>query len=480
MTDNFRSNIKNIIQLCNIDETLIIEKDFSIGETTETDITIIFSNAMSNRELINRDILKPLMHYFKGDLPQDSPYEYILKRILPFCIAYIESNTDKIISEIHRGRTVLIVGQRKDAIVLDTIDFIDKGLKEPVLSSAILNSNIDFSSGLLNNTVLIKRYIKDKELTKESFVVGKRSQTDIAIMYLKDVTNKKLIKRLKEKIKNIDVDSVISLGVLGQHIEENPASILPQNYIIDSPEYACKKILDGKIIILMDGCSHCLCVPHVFHEIFRSYDDYIARPIGCNFARIIRMIALVNILTLPATYIALTKFSPVLLSSKFVQPIIVSREGIALSPFLEILIMEIMGEILREGGIRLPVKIGQTLSIIGGIIIGNAAIESNIVSTTALFVVGISICSSFVISGYEISTSVRALKFPIMIMANVFGIIGIVIVWYIIIIYICELEVFGIEYLSLERDKYSQDGVFRKCIKAVTERQKIYKIQKKK
>jgi hypothetical protein len=205
-------------------------------------------------------------------------------------------------------------------------------------------------------------------------------------------------------------------------------------------------------------------------EFFHSVEDYYDRFLVTNAFRIIRFLAVFIVITSAPTYLVLIKFNAELIPVNFLIPIMQSRMDIALSPFLEIFLMEIIIEFLREGGLRLPSKIAQTLSVVGGIIVGDMAVKSKFVSPTTLFVIGISVVASFVTPNYEMSLSIRFIRFPMLILANLLGMLGIALGWFSLIMHLLSLESFGVPYFGINKYKDLQDSVIRVPIWKMKER----------
>ena len=186
-------------------------------------------------------------------------------------------------------------------------------------------------------------------------------------------------------------------------------------------------------------------------QFFQAVEDYTERTVISSFVRLLRIFAAVLVITLPSFYLTLIKFNVELIPIKFVTPIVQSRVGIALTPFLEILAMELVVEFLREGGLRLPTKIAQTLSLVGGIIIGDTAIQSKMVSPTTLLVVGVTVISTFLIPNYDMSLSIRILRFPMLMLANIMGIFGIAVGWFLILVHLSSLDSLGVPYFEFHK-----------------------------
>lgn len=450
MDDKF---VSELIKSATSTESTIIIKDLLIDKNKSTPIVIMYSDTMVNKEIINRDILTPLMYNFNILFPDNiDKCDFLTKVALPVSNCLIEDSFSEIVNALRSGKTILTFYGLRKAIIIDTISIQYRSISTPTITSTIASSKEDLNESLETNISMFKRRIKDKNLIIKSMNLGRRSKTNINILYLKDVANETVVKNVIKDIALLDIDNIQSLGALQQYIEEFSYSMVPQSYITDSAENAVDKLSEGKVVVLMEGSPYALCLPALLIEFFHSLDDYNQRTIVASFSRLLRFIAVLIVITLPSLYVILIKFNPELLIDKYVQPIANSRQGIPLSPFLEIFTMDLVIEFLREGGLRLPTKVGQTLSIVSGIIIGDAAIQSKIVSPSALFIVGISVVCTFLIPNYQMALSIRLMKFPFLILSNSFGILGFVIGSFFLLLYLFNLNIYGINYVSFYSD----------------------------
>lgn len=462
--------INEILQTTTSTSSTIIMKELLIDKDKSTPIIIMYSEATVDKDIINRDILNPIMHNFNVLFPKDvDRYEFLIKVSLPVCNAKIETSFSQICNALRSGKTLIIFDGYRKSIIVDTTSFTYRSISSPTLTSSISSAKEDFNESLETNLSIFKRRFKDHNLIIDKNVIGRRSKTNVNILYIKDIANPNVVTNVSEKIAGIDIDNIQSLGELEQHIEEFSYSLAPQGYLTDSAENAVNKLAEGKVIVLMEGSPYALCLPALLIEFFHSPDDYSQRSIVASFARLLRFIATLLVLTMPSFYVILTKFNPEILVDKFVQPIVSSRQGIALSPFLEIFVMELIIELLREGGVNLPSKVGQTLSIVSGIIIGDAALQSKIISPPALFIVGISVVCTFLIPNYRMALSLRLIKFPFLILSNAFGLIGFLIGFYLLLVYLYNLNVYGVDYVCFYSDDI-KDSFIRSKLQSLIKR----------
>ncbi|KZL89544.1 spore germination protein [Clostridium magnum] len=442
--------IKNLIG----GKSKLAEKHFIIGKQSPKNAAIVYTAGLVNKDIIDRDILTHLMLHVEEDLNGIAELgDYLCKKYIAMSNTEIQTDINKAVEGIKRGKTVVLVEGYFNFIMIDTAQGSYRSVTDPENESSTRGPRDGFIESLETNISMLRRRIKDKNFIIENFTVGRRSQTDLVIMYIDDIVDKNLLKKIRNKITDIDISYVSSNAILEQCLEEHTYSIFPQIFYTERPDRVQAGLMEGKIAILLDGTPFALTLPTMFVEFFETVEDYYNRTLVASFNRMIRYIAAVLVLTLPGVYITIIKFNSELIPSAYIQSLIEAREGLALTPFMSMLSMNLVIEFLREGGLRLPGKIGQTLSVVGGIIIGDAALKAKIVSSSTLLVVGITTAATFLIPNYEMSLSIRFLNYPAIIMANWLGMLGVVIVIFFIIAYLCSLDSFGVPYFSFyQRD----------------------------
>ncbi|MFL0196773.1 spore germination protein [Clostridium sp. WILCCON 0269] len=448
---SINDNIQNIKNLLGKQTELII-RNLLIGNKNSLEAAIIYVNGLTDKNIIDRDILKPLMLNANEDFANmQNLEEYIHKKYIAVSDTYVETDINKAAEGIKRGKTVLLIQNSCNFILINTAGGTYRSIAEPDNDPSLRGPREGFVENLDTNISILRRRIKDKNLSAEKFVLGKRSQTDLVIMYIDDIVDKQLLQIIKDKISAVDVDSVLTNSFVEQFIEEHPYSILPQTIGSERPDVIEAALMEGKIAFLLAGTPYVTTYPSIFVEFFQTVEDYYGRTLQAWFTRVLRFISVFIVITFPAIYITFIKFNPELIPVEYIKSLISARQGIVLSPFMSLLAMQLTIEFLREGGLRIPGKISQTVSVVGGIIIGNAALQAKIVSSTTLLIAGITTVSSFVISNYQMSIAIRILTYPMLILANWLGVLGIVIGWFFILAYLCSLENFGVPYFAFHR-----------------------------
>ncbi len=438
-------NMKNSLG----NQSSIIIKNINIGKEQPIKAFLIYINELSDKSLISREILNPLMIFVNENLSEkENIDDYLITTYISLSNTYVEYDFNKTVDTLKRGKAVLYTENSNGYIISDTSAAEHRNIEEPSNESSIKDSREGFVENSDINIGVLRRRIKDKNLVVENLIIGTRTQTDTSLVYISDIADESIVSQIRDRLKSINVDKITASGILEQYIEHEPYSIFPQYLSSQRVDRIISGIMEGRIAIILDGTPSVLLAPSTFFDFFQSVDDYYERTIISNFTRMLRLIAVFIVITLPSIYLTLVKFNSELIPIKFITPIIQSRTGIALTPFLEILSMEIMVEFLREGGLRLPSKIAQTLSVVGGIIIGDTAIKSKIVSPSTLLIVGATVVASFLIPNYDMSLSIRLIRFPMIIITNILGIFGIAIVWFFIITHLFSMNNYGVEYMT--------------------------------
>jgi spore germination protein KA len=455
-----RQNVDNIKHLVGINNELVI-RNISIGKKTPLDATIVYIDGLAKKDMIDNDILKPLMLQVEEELINITNIEECLcKKYITMSNVFIETDLNKVSENIKRGKTVVLIENSLNFIIVDTTSGVHRAISDPVNETSVRGPRDGFIEDLETNLSIMKRKIKDKSLVTEKFVLGRISQTDAVLMYIDGVVDMNLLEKVKTKITAIDVDNIQATSSIEQYVEKYPFSIFPQTIATERPDRLQANLMEGRIALFLDGSPFIMTFPTLFVEFFQTVEDYYQRTIISSFIRLLRYLAVIVVIILPAVYVTLVKFNAELIPLDLVKTIIETGTGVVLTPFLSILAMNLMVEFLREGGLRLPSKIGQTLSVVGGIIIGDSAIQSKFISSTSLLIVGITTIATFLIPNYEMSLSIRLLSYPTLILANWLGMLGVAMSLIFILTYLCSLDSFGVPYFSFKKSDL-KDTIFR-------------------
>ncbi|MEH7381238.1 spore germination protein [Bacillus sp. JJ1533] len=410
-------------------------------EQTKAKASLVYLGELTDSTMVNEHVLRPLLFHVKTNNEDSSP-KVSIARVKEV------NKWSQITDGILQGKSVLFVDGSPVAFLLDTGKWPERSIEDTPIESSIYAEHIGFTENGSKNIALIRKHIQNQNLKIKEYSIGERGKTKVSILYLDDVVNPELIKELENRMKKIKVDSIINTGILAEFIEDNPYSPFPQLLLTERTDLAASEILEGRIVTVVDGSPNVLVAPTTFTSFFKSMDDYTSRWLVASFMRLLRYAGFFMAIFLPATYIAVIAFHFEVIPLKLLMSIGVSRERVPFPPFIEALIMEITLEMLREAGIRLPAKIGQTVGIVGGIVIGQAAVAAGIVSNIMVIVVALTAVASFIIPNYEMGASIRLIRFPMMITASLFGFVGLSVGFMTLVAHLIELKSLGISYAS--------------------------------
>lgn len=432
----------------------IVTRVFKAGENQEIQLCIVFTDGLSNADAIQNFILDTLMekiriaHLNSQRIQTLDCLEVLQSTSLPVGSITEISDFNKLFFHVLSGDTVLLMDGMSKGIVLSLRDWADRGVQEPSAQTVVRGPKDAFSETLRTNTALIRRRIRDPNLRLETKQIGRRTQTDVSIMYIKGVANDKIVAEVKKRLDDIKIDAILESGYIEELIQDETFTPFPTIFNSERPDSVASAILEGRVAILVDGTPFVLVVPALFVHFFQSSEDYYQRSDISTLIRILRYFAFFLALLSPSAYIAVTTFHQEMIPTPLLISLAAQREGVPFPAFVEAMIMEFTFEILREAGLRMPRAIGSSISIVGALVIGQAAVEAGIVSAMMVIVVSITALTSFIFPSYNMAITIRMLRFLFMILAASFGLFGITIGLILLVLHLNSLRSFGIPYMA--------------------------------
>lgn len=349
---------------------------------------------------------------------------------------------------LSKGISILLFENEEEIYMFNTIVCSNRSPDEPSSEKVVRGSHEGFVENIVINLNLIRKRIRSNQLTIKYKELGTETNNQIAIVYMADLIDPKVLKEVEERLESISTDMVFSTGFLHEFIEDKPFSPFPHVLNTERPDRVMAHLLDGRIALLAEGSSDALIVPITFFAFFQTPDDFNSRVFAGSFFRLLRLMNYLVSITFPAIYIALIAYHYEVIPNEIIILVKSSVEGIPFPPLIEAIIMGITIELIREAGVRLPTPIGQTIGIVGGLIIGDAIINAGFISNIMVIIIAVTAISSFTIPSYEMSTSVRLLTYPFMVSAASLGFVGIVFSLMFLLIHLCKLESFGKPYFA--------------------------------
>jgi spore germination protein KA len=409
---------------------------------------VLFIAGAADTKMINDHVLRPLLaSQLEGD-GETQLIDEIKDNVLSVSGSEVITDFREAVRRLINGSTVILIDGEKNAIASDTAGFETRSVPEPTREIVIKGPNQAFVEAADVNRSLIRRQLKDHRLVSETVTVGKESPQDVSVLYLDNIADKALVRNVKDRLAKVDKDAILTLTALEELIEERPYSLFPSTMTTERPDRASSFLLEGHVVLLMDNSPDALIAPITFWSLFHTAEDQFLRWAYGNFARIMRLIALFIALLVPAIYLAVITFHPEMLPTDLLLAIAGTRERVPFPSLLELLIMEITFEILREAGVRVPTPLGTTIGIVGALILGQAAVQANLVSPLLVVVIAITGLSSFAIPDVGLSVMVRILRFGFLLAAHLMGFVGIALAVACLLTYAASIKSFGVPFFS--------------------------------
>jgi spore germination protein KA len=431
----------------------VITGEFTVGPAGILKVGFIYLDGLANANTIQDKIKEPLfiqMNSFQQQAIQtpDDKME-LIKNHLP-AIEEMKTIRDfpTLFETVLFGNTVILVDGCSYGLAANTIAGTNRSVEEPTTQSVVRGPREGFIESLPMNVSLIRKRIKTPNLWLETMTIGRVTQTSVGIMYINGIVNDKIVGEVRTRLGRIDIDGIMESGNIEELIQDETYTPFPTLYNSERPDVIAAGLLEGRVAILVDGTPFVLLAPALFVQFFQSAEDYYQRADFATLIRILRYICFFISLLAPSFYIAITTFHQELLPSPLLFSLAAQREGIPFPAFVEALLMEITFEILREAGVRLPKTVGQAVSIVGALVIGQAAVEAGLVSPAMVIIVAITAISNFVIPAFNMGISLRILRFLLMIFAATFGLFGVTVGLIAIVQHLCSLRSFGVPYMS--------------------------------
>ncbi len=409
---------------------------------------IIYIDGLVDSISINDFILKPLMlgkhRYnkpFEGDLT-----DYVDNCLLPQNSVSKVKDYQDVFSGINMGDCLLFIDTLNIAFDIDVKQYQQRSISKPENESVIKGPQEGFVENFRTNTSLLRRIVNSENLVIETIPVGKISKTKCGVCYLQNIANSDLVSEAKYRLHNLDIDSLLSTGQLEQLIETDEGFGIPQILSTERPDKCAKYLFQGRVIVLVNGNPYALILPATIEDFLFSPEDTNLRPLFANFLRCIRILATFITLLLPGIYMAITSFHQEILPTPLLFSILAARQNVPFPIIFELLLMEISFELIREASLRVPSVIGSSISIVGALILGDAAVNAGIVSPTLIIIVAMTGISSFAIPDFSFGFHVRVFRFWFISLGTTSGFLGIGVGIFIYVSMICSLKSFGIPY----------------------------------
>lgn len=444
----------------------VILRQFTVGMEPGIEALLIYIEGMADKSVINNTILKPLMMEVNLDPFQGDgllPYHRILFNYLPSSKVSELTGFQEVLGEVVTGATVIFFAGSGAALAIETRGFDFRQVGTAVTEQVVQGPQEGFVENLRSNLTLLRKILNSENLVTEFLTIGKTAKANIALAYLVDLANPALVKEVKRRINSIKTDFLPEPGMLEEFIEDYPYSLVPQTFKTERPDRVASLLAEGKVAILVNHNPFVLVVPATFFDFLHSPEDYYVRyPYGV-WMRLLRVAAIFLALLLPAFYIAIATFHQEMIPTDLLLAIAASRERVPFPTIVEILLMELSFELIREAGVRVPGVVGPTIGIVGTLIIGQAAVAASIVSPILIIVAAVTGLASFAIPNYTVAFGFRFMRFFFIFLAATLGFFGISTGLVVLLCLLISMQSFGVPYFApvAPSTGYSSDLVTR-------------------
>ncbi len=418
------------------------KKTFYFNQKSGHKFYFTFISTLVEEKVLDSHIIPYLL---EGDFNQIAD----VKKLIPIADVQLSSDTADIAKQLLAGYVMLTIeGDTSQFAFIFSQKEVVRSVTTPEIEFSVVGPKEAFVEAIGQNLNMIRKRLPVKELIAEEFDVGTLSKTNVVVLYIDGITNKQIVNTVKQRISDIEMDEIADSAYFLSLIADNGNSPFPQLLDTERPDRVTSSLAEGKVVILVDGSPHALIGPTSLTEFFNSFEDYYLNWILASFIRLIRLFAVLFSVLITPLYVAVVTYHYELIPKDLLSTLIISRRVVPFPPILEALFLEVTIELLREAGARLPTKVGQTIGIVGGIVLGTASVEAGLTSNVLLIFIALSALASFTTPVYQMSNTIRLLRFPFLVMAELWGILGITIAFCFLLIHLLRLTSLGFPFMD--------------------------------
>jgi len=430
----------------------IIFREITIKADPRRRAAVVYLEGRVDKQVLYEEIFKSLMLESDAGTLQQGAANQIIDKISHTCLTIGEIKKVNLVQDmIHAlfdGLTLVMVDGMPEVLAINITGGVQRTPDEPPVEKTLRGSREGFIEDLSVNISMIRRRLRDPNLVIEKTIVGRRTRTDVAILYIEDIADPEIVRNIRDKINRIDIDGIAAIGYIEQFLSDNHYSPFPQYKSSERPDKVVAELLEGRVAIMASGTPWVLIAPASFVSFLQASEDYYDRPMVANFNRLSRYLGYILAVSLPALYISLLSFQPELIPYELFVVLAQARSQVPFPVLVEVLIQEIIIQLVVETGLRLPSNIGQTVGVVAGIVLGQAAISANIASPAIIIVITITTIATFALSNYSMVLATRLIRILFILATVVFGLFGFSLGWFILITHLVSLESVGVPYFT--------------------------------
>lgn len=427
------------------DDTLIL-RIFNNKHNEAIYFGLFYINGMIDNVLVDDNIIEKLMLEKIDIEPETKITNYLIKNIISSSNVEKSSDLQRVVLGIIEGNSILLLEGCDEAIIIHTQGMKTRPIEEPMNEKTLRGPREGFTESILVNLSMVRRRLKTNNLKFEFRTLGTVSTTTACVSYIKNIVDEGLLEEINRRLDKIDIDGLFDVKAIQELIDDRPYSFFEVSGVSEKPDVIASKLLEGRVAIFLDGTPHVITIPYLFIEYFQTAEDYYVNYYLASIGRLLRILAFFFTTSTPAIYLALVAYHKELIPTPLLLSIFASRQGVPLPSSVEILLLLLIFEILRESGSRMPSNIGQALSIVGALVLGTTAVEARIVSILAIIVIGFSGITALMIP--NLSGSFIILRVLFLLLTSILGLHGYLMGVIALLIHLCSLKSYNIPFLS--------------------------------
>jgi spore germination protein KA len=481
--NNLELNFQNIQSILGSNSDFVFRQIF-IRNKRSIETNVIYMDGMINNQLISDYVIKPMMEapQFDSCETEQDAINAIEAGTIYYSNAKKRTNITDVMSDVLSGSVAVIFNKHNMAFTFETKGFDKRNIEKPSVENVIKGAKDSFVETIRSNTATCRRKIKSPNLMIEETVVGKESETSVAVCYMKNIADGNLVQKVKDRLNNINVDNLITAGYLEEFITDLKSSAFPQIQYTERPDRLCTSILDGRVGLIIDGLPVTYIVPGTLLQFLQAPEDYSQHFLVSSAIRYLRFTSMFITLLLPAFFVSIVNFHQEMIPTELTFSIIAAKQGVPFPFFVETIAMLLAFEVLIEAGLRLPQTIGQTVSIVGALVVGQAAVQAKLISPVTVIIVAITAITSFTMPNQDFSNALRIWRFGFTIAAGIIGMYGLSMGLAVLLHHWCRIDSFGVPYLSPfvgGEETQLKDTLFRFPLSTMNHRPAQLRVQNK-
>ncbi len=426
------------------------ERRMSLGGEGGIEATVCFLDGLVSGEAIAREVIKPATNEtrFGGVSLQSRAIELFMSGVVYSSTAKLCTGLNETIEYMLAGFCAVVFDKAGAAVTFEVKSPVGRAVTEPKEEKVIKGAKDVFVEILKTNTMLVRRKIKSSSLKFKQVYIGEQAKTMAVIVYMEDYTDMDLVIEMEKRLAKPQTDIVLSASSIEEYLEDRPKTPFPQMLRTERPDRFCMNILEGRVGLIVDGLPMGYLAPGTFSQFYKVPEDIANHFVVASIMNVMRYIALVITVLLPAFYVAVAMYHQEMLPTRLLLSIINSRQAVPFPAALEIIAMLAAFELLQEAGLRMPSTIGTTVSILGALIVGQAAVDAKVVSPIVVIVIALAGIAGYTVPDQDMSAALRVFRFLFVLAAIVGGLYGLVLAGVLLICHMCSIESFGISYME--------------------------------